>query len=210
MDPRLREHAQAAKGFMPANEGDALYAAAAQVAHKGPLLEVGSYCGKSSVYLGAAAHVGESVVFCVDHHRGSEENQAGWEHHDTSVVNPRTGRMDTLPTFRDTIEIAALEDVVIALVGPSMLVAKWFATELAFLFIDGGHGIEPARNDYLHWTPKVMQGGLLAIHDVFPNPAEGGQAPHDQIFIPALASGNFVEETNLSCGSLRILRRIGE
>ena len=85
-----------------------------EVVDVGPLLEVGSYCGKSAVYLGAAALAGDTVCFSVDHHRGSEENQSGWEHHDADVVDPATGRMDTLPFFRRTIEEAGLEDVVIA------------------------------------------------------------------------------------------------
>ena len=208
MDTYLREHALRAKGFMPEDEGDALFAAAASVARDGPLLEVGSYCGKSSVYLGAAARATGSVVFCVDHHHGSEENQVGWEHHDESVVDPRTGRMDTLPIFRSTIEDAGLEDVVIAIVGTSEAVARWWTTALAFLFIDGGHGVNPARHDYEHWTPFVRQGGLLAIHDVYLDPRKGGQTPYEEIYRPALAGGRFAEVRDLSCESLRVLRRV--
>jgi MMP 1-O-methyltransferase len=208
MDPQLREHAIRAKGFMPPDEGDALYAAAASMAPVGPLLEVGSYCGKSSVYLGAAARVGRSVAFCVDHHHGSEENQVGWEHHDPMVIDPRTGRMDTLPSFRATIEDAGLEDVVVAVVGTSEAVAKWWTTPLAFLFIDGGHGTVPARHDYEKWVPFVKQGGLLAIHDVFLDPRKGGQTPYEEIYRPALAGGRFAEVRELSCESLRVLRRV--
>jgi MMP 1-O-methyltransferase len=208
MDPLLREHALRAKGFMPDDEGEALYAAAVSVAPAGPLLEVGSYCGKSSVYLGAAARAGGSVVFCVDHHHGSEENQVGWEHHDPTVVDPRTGRMDTLPIFRATIEDAGLEDVVVAVVGTSEAVARWWTTPLALLFIDGGHGVLPARHDYEKWTPFVQPGGLLAIHDVYIDPRMGGQAPYDEIYRPALAGGRFAEIRELSCNSLRVLRRV--
>ena len=131
-----RAHALAAKGFMPDDEGDALYTAAleAGAALPGlPFLEVGSYCGRSTVWLGAAAQASGTVVFAVDHHRGSEENQAGWEHHDTSVVDQRIGRMDTLPFFRSTIYDAGLEDSVIAVVGQSPRVAAALATPLAFL-----------------------------------------------------------------------------
>ena len=196
------------KGFMPVDEGDALWSAAVAVSVPGPFLEVGAYCGKSSVYLGSAAEMKGTVLFSLDHHRGSEENQAGWEHHDTDVVDPSTGRMDTLPFFRRTVESAGLEDSVIALVGKSAPVAKAWGTALAFLFIDGGHGVEPARQDYELWTPFVRSGGLLAIHDVFPNPADGGRPPYEQIYLPALASKNFIEVPELNCGSLRILRRV--
>jgi MMP 1-O-methyltransferase len=210
IDPVLRAHALAAKGFMPPEEGDALYAAALLGANGAPglpFLEVGSYCGRSTVWLGAAARVCGTVVFAVDHHRGSEENQAGWEHHDSTVVDPRIGRMDTLPLFRLAIYEAGLEDEVIAVVGQSPLVAKHWSMPLAFLFIDGGHGIEPARNDYAGWTPNVAPGGILAIHDVFPDPADGGRPPYEQIYLPALSSGLFHEVS--ATGSLRVLRRNG-
>src|SRR3954468_2179304 len=123
MDARLLHHARAAIGFMPDDEGLALYRAGVAGTAVGPLLEVGTYCGKSAVYLGAAAREGGTVLFTVDHHRGSEENQAGWDHHDTEVVAPATGRMDTLPFFRRTIEAAGLEDVVVGVVGPSPAIA---------------------------------------------------------------------------------------
>ena len=207
MDGELRAAAEAARGFMPPDEGLALYEAATSVAVDGPLLEVGSYCGKSTVYLGAAARAlgGGRVVFAVDHHRGSEENQPGWEWHEPDLVDPDVGKMDTLPTFRRTIHDAGLEDVVVAVVGPSPTVAAAWATPLAFLFIDGGHGVEPARADYAGWTPHVAPGGLLAIHDVFPDPADGGRPPYEEIYLPALRSGTF-EEVGAT-GSLRVLRR---
>lgn len=205
----LRAHALAAKGFMPADEGDALYEAAIAAANAcpgAPLLEVGSYCGRSTVWLGGAARASGTVVFAVDHHRGSEENQAGWEHHDPAVIDTRSGRMDTLPIFRAAIYGAGVEDFVVAVVGQSPTVAKYWATPLAFLFIDGGHGVEPARADYEGWTPHVVIGGTLAIHDVFPDPADGGRAPFEQIFKPAVNSGRF--ELQSATGSLRVLRRI--
>jgi hypothetical protein len=209
MDPGLRAAALAATGFMPADEGDALYDAAMDAGAAvpdAPFVEVGSYCGRSTVWLGAAARVRGTVVFAVDHHRGSEENQEGWEWHDPSLVDAATGLMDTLPTFRRTISDAGLEDVVVAVVGPSAVVAAHWATPLALVFIDGGHGVEPARADYAGWTPHVAAGGLLVIHDVFPDPADGGRPPYEEIFVPAVASGWF--EPVSATGSLRVLRRV--
>jgi predicted O-methyltransferase YrrM len=187
---------------MPDDEGLALYEAARSTT--GPMLEVGTYCGKSAVYLGAAAREVGTVLFTVDHHRGSEENQAGWEHHDPSLVDPRTGRMDTLPFFRRTVEEAGLEDVVVGVVGPSAAVAAAWRTPVRFLFIDGGHGAAPAWADYRGWTPWLSEGGLLAIHDVFPNPADGGRPPYE-LYLDAVGSGRY-EEVSAS-GSLRVLRR---
>jgi hypothetical protein len=208
IEPSVRAAALAATGFMPPDEGDALHdwAVRAGTACPGrPFLEVGSYCGRSTVWLGDAARACSTVLFAVDHHRGSEENQAGWEWHDESLVDPELGRMDTLPRFRRTVHDAGLEPWVVAVVGPSPVVASYWATPLALLFIDGGHGVEPARADFAGWTPHVAEGGYLAIHDVFPDPADGGRPPYEEIYLPALASGRFDEVA--AVGSLRILRR---
>ncbi|WP_122819638.1 class I SAM-dependent methyltransferase [Nocardioides pantholopis] len=206
MPADLLDHARDAKGFMPPDEGLLLHRAAREQLPHGPALEVGSYCGKSAIYLGAAAReVGpQAVVFTVDHHRGSEENQAGWEHHDASLVDPETGLMDTLPVFRHTIARAGLEDQVVAVVGRSTTVSAHWRTPLALLFIDGGHAEEHAQNDYTGWAHWLMPGGLLVIHDVFPDPADGGQPPY-HVFLRALAGGAFTEVEAL--GSMRVLRR---
>ena len=209
MTPDQLELVRATKGFMPDDEGAALHAAAGVAARSGlgPLLEVGTYCGKSALYLGFAAQPAGAAVFSVDHHRGSEENQAGWEHHDPTVVDSRSGRIDTLPLARRAVELAGLEQSVVLVVGPSIAVAGAWAAPLSFLFIDGGHGHDVAWADYEAWTPKVAPGGWLAIHDVFPDPAEGGRPPYE-IFCAAIESGRFTEEPESSCGSLRVLRRL--
>lgn len=208
MDAQLRAAAEAARGFMPPDEGLALHdAAVAAIARVpgAPLLEIGSYCGKSAIYLGAAAAAGGVVLFAVDHHRGSEENQPGWEWHEPDLVDPDVGRMDTLPRFRRTVFDAGLERSVIATVADAPTLGRFWTTPLALLFIDGGHGAEPAHRDYEQWTPFVAPSGLLAIHDVFPDPADGGRPPFE-IYERALASGNFAEVT--ATGSLRVLERL--
>lgn len=204
-----RSIALSAKGFMPADEGDALWAAATEAVAaipSQPLLELGSYCGRSTVWLGDVAEHAGTLLFALDHHRGSEENQSGWEHHDNEVVDARINKMDTLPFFRATIHDADLEDAVVALVGRAPTIGSVWATPLSFLFIDGGHGEEPARLDYERWTPHVALGGTLAIHDVFPDPANGGRPPYEQIYLPAISSGHFVERS--VTGSLRVLTRV--
>ena len=204
MKPDLLQAALAAKGFMPEDEGMALYQAASQVHIKGPFLEVGSYCGKSTIYLGAAAQAENRLLFAVDHHRGSEENQKGWAHHDPDLVDPQTNKLDTLPTFRRNITNAGLESTVVAIVGDSIAVGSHWNTPLALLFIDGGHGLAPAHQDFQTWVPHLAVGGTLLIHDVFPDPAAGGTPPYE-IYCRALQSGNFGETSHT--GSLRVLQR---
>lgn len=196
---------EAAKGFMPVDEGLALYEAAAEATALGlPLLEVGTYCGRSTILLADAARAAGTVVVTVDHHRGSEEQQPGWEYHDPEVVDPEVGRMDTLPAFRRTLHKAGLEDHVVAVVGRSPRVAALWGKPLGLVFIDGGHTDEHASADYEGWAPHVAPDGLLVIHDVFADPADGGQAPY-RIYRRALASGAFTEVS--AARSLRVLRR---
>ncbi|MEU4620698.1 class I SAM-dependent methyltransferase [Actinoplanes sp. NPDC023801] len=203
LDQGLLTAAAEAEGFMPADEGRAL-AEAALAAPPGPILEVGSYLGKSTLYLAAAARARGGKVVTVDHHRGSEEHQPGWEYHDPGLVDPAVGKIDTLPGFRRTIALAGAEDVVVAVVARAEEFAALWSTPLALLFLDGSHTDESARRDLDSWTPHLAAGGVLAIHDVFPDPADGGQAPY-RIYRTALDSGDYTELTGR--GSLRLLRR---
>lgn len=205
MNQALRAAARRAIGFMPEPDGLLLYEAGVQAGVLGPLLEIGGYCGQSAIYLGAAARQAGTVLFSVDHHRGSEEHQPGQEYHDHRLFDAATGQMDSLATFRRTIAAAGLEDAVVAIVGRSRLVADHWRTPLGLVLIDGGHSEEAAQADYQGWTKRVLPGGFLAIHDVFEAPAEGGEAPF-HVYRRALASGEFREER--AHASLRLLRRV--
>jgi len=201
---RLFAQAETVTGFMPADEGRALYDAAVRYLGDGTGVEIGTYCGKSTVLLGAAARQTGGVIYTVDHHHGSEEHQVGWEYHDASMVDPVTGLFDTLPRLRHTLDAAGLDDNVVAVVGRSTVVARSWRTPLRFLFIDGGHTEEAAQRDFDGWAHWVEVGGALVIHDVFPNPEDGGQAPY-HIYQKALATGNFTEVS--VTGTLRVLQR---
>ncbi|KOT89506.1 hypothetical protein ADK86_28895 [Streptomyces sp. NRRL F-5755] len=206
--PEILAAFEAAKGFMPLDEGLALYEAATEAAALGlPLVEIGTYCGRSTILLADAARAAGVPAVTVDHHRGSEEQQPGWEYHDPSVVDPEVGLMDTLPAFRRTLHAAGLEEHVIALVGRSPRIAALWNTPVGLVFIDGGHTDEHATADYEGWAPHVAPGGLLVIHDVFADPADGGQAPY-RVYRRALESGAFTEIS--AHGSLHVLRRTGE
>ncbi|HET9379924.1 MAG TPA: class I SAM-dependent methyltransferase [Streptomyces sp.] len=208
-EPEIMAAFEAAKGFMPADEGLALYAAAVRAGRLGlPLLEVGTYCGRSTILLAEAARQAGVTALTVDHHRGSEEQQPGWDYHDPTTVDPELGVMDTLPAFRRTLHRAGLEEHVVALVGRSPQVAKVWSAPLGLVFVDGGHTDEHATADYEGWAPRVAEGGLLVVHDVFPDPVDEftGQAPY-RVYLRALASGAFTEDA--VTGSLRVLRRTG-
>ncbi|MGH9020825.1 MAG: class I SAM-dependent methyltransferase [Acidimicrobiales bacterium] len=191
---------------MPRDEGLALYSLAREHGGRRPgttWLELGAWCGKSSVYLGAAAEESRAVLYSLDHHHGSEETQRGWEHFDASLVDPADGRLNTLPTWQRTIADARLELTVVGLVGESAVVAAHFAEPLDVLFLDGGHGEAVAWSDYHAWVPKVASGGLLLVHDVFADPRDGGRPPYE-VYLAAQREG-FVDVA--ATGSLRALRR---
>jgi predicted O-methyltransferase YrrM len=199
--------ADKAKGFMPRNEGLALSDLALELGERFPAgtwLEVGAWCGKSAIYLGAAAEATNSVLYSLDHHHGSEENQEGWEHFDSALVDPVDGRLNTLPAWQRSIAEARLEETVIGLVGHSSVIAQHFDQSLELLFIDGGHSHEVAWSDYRAWSPKLVVDGLLLIHDVFPDPNDGGRPPYE-IYLAALQEGEFLDVA--AEGSLRALRR---
>ncbi|MGA3352503.1 MAG: class I SAM-dependent methyltransferase [Acidimicrobiales bacterium] len=207
--------ARATKGFMPDEEGLCLADVAERAATAGhtSIVEIGAYCGRSTLYLASGvaraldAGASAAVIFSVDHHHGSEENQRGWEHHDASLVDRYTGRIDTLPHWRRAISSAGAEDLAVAVVGDSPAVAARWTVRAGLVFIDGGHGEAPAWADYLGWAPRVAEGGWLAIHDVFPDPADGGRPPFE-IYSRALSGGEFTEELSAGTGSLRVLRRV--
>jgi predicted O-methyltransferase YrrM len=203
IDHKIKKVADDAPGFMPADEAEALWDAAWAMAPQGVICEIGTYCGKSATWLGAAAQLRGGRVVTVDHHRGSEENQAGWEHHDPTLVDAELGLMDTLPAFRKTMHAAGLDEIVTAIVARSTTAASLWSMPLAMLFIDGGHAEEHAQNDYTGWSGFIAPLGVLAIHDVFPDPADGGQAPY-HVYLRAVEDG-FIEVRKV--GSLRILRR---
>ena len=201
---RLFALAEQVRGFMPADEGRALYGAALRYLDGGLGVEIGTYCGKSTLVLGAAALQTTSVLYTIDHHHGSEEHQPGWEFHDASLVDEVTGLFDTLPTFRRTLDAAGLDDHVVAIVGKSPIVARAWRSPLQLLFIDGGHSEAAATQDFEGWAQWVTVGGALVIHDVFPDPRDGGRPPY-YIYCRAIDSGQFHEVS--VTGSLRVLER---
>ena len=204
---KLPSHLNSVKGFLDHNEGICLYNHALSSSKKGPILEIGSYCGKSTIYLATAAKEYNCTVYSVDHHTGSEENQVGWEYHDIELFDEETGKINSFPEFMRNLRKANLLDTVIPIVSDSSLVSRDWKIPLSMVFIDGGHTMEAAFNDFNNWKDKIIKGGILAIHDVFPNPDDGGRPPFE-IYRKALSEKNFKEVEAVK--SLRILEKLNE
>jgi predicted O-methyltransferase YrrM len=187
IDPELLS---TTKGFLHEEEGRCLYKTALKASLLGPCLEIGSYCGKSAVYIGTACRMNNSILFSIDHHCGSEEQQPGQPYFDPGLYDPQSGSVNTFGEFRKTIQKAGIEDTVVALVSHSEMAARHWATPLGMVFIDGGHSLEAAFGDYTHWSPHIVPGGYLMIHDIFTDPDEGGQAPR-KVFNLAQDGGQF-------------------
>jgi len=190
---------------MDPEEGECLNRIALKASKKGPIVEIGSYCGKSSIYIGEACKKNNSLLYAIDHHTGSEENQIGWEYHDKELFDSETGKINTFPEFRKNIRNFDLENFVIPIVSDSILVARFWTINLSMVFIDGGHSEKAAFDDFNNWSEKIMKDGFLAIHDVFPNPKDGGRPPYD-VYLSALNSGNFEDYETVK--SLKILKKI--
>ncbi|RLQ22141.1 class I SAM-dependent methyltransferase [Seongchinamella sediminis] len=205
MIPDLPANIDDLKGFLAGDEAEALYHCALEASARGPVLEIGSYCGKSTIYLGLACRRNDSTVFALDHHRGSEEHQQGEYFHDPDLYDASAGQVDTFREFRRNIAGAGLNDTVVPLVAGSEAAARHWQTPLAMVFIDGGHSLEAALTDYRCWTAHLMRGGILAIHDLFEDAHEGGQAPF-AIYRMAKASGLFADLGRIN--SLGLLRRL--
>ena len=201
IDPKLISEI---KGFLDDDEGLCLYETALDASRLGPCLEIGSYCGKSTVYIGTACQANNGILFSIDHHHGSEEQQPGQVYFDPGLFDPRSGRVDTLREFRQTLEKAGIENTVVALVSSSDVAARQWATPLSMVFIDGAHTLEAAQTDYKCWAPHIIPGGYLLIHDIFQDPSEGGQAPR-HIYNQALYSGQFDSLPGVK--TLGVLRR---
>ncbi|MCG8635950.1 MAG: class I SAM-dependent methyltransferase [Desulfobacterales bacterium] len=191
------------KGFMHDEEVERLFALSREASAMGPLLEIGSYCGRSAAVIGQVCKENSSILYSIDHHRGSEEQQPGEEYFDPDLYDERTSGINTFPLFRETLKRAGLEETVVPIVSSSEAAGRMWQTGLSMVFIDGGHSFEAAHTDFITWSPHLIAGGFLVIHDIFLNPEEGGQAPR-QVYEAALATGQYEElEMTRTLGVLR-------
>lgn len=192
------------KGFLDEEEAERLFSLASSASKIAPCLEIGSYCGKSAIYLGTACKVNKSILFSLDHHTGSEEQQPGQEYFDPDLLDKETGKIDTLSLFRKTIDDFDLVDTVVPIIGRSEIVGRVWQTQLSLIFIDGSHAYESVLNDYKIWSKHLIIGGYLLFHDIFLDPSQGGQAPY-LVYRKAVGSEHYEEMPLYK--SLGILKR---
>lgn len=191
MDIELFIQTHGIKGFLAGDEGRQLSQLVKELSYLGPCLELGSYCGLSTLYLGLACKGQDNTLYSVDHHRGSEEHQLGEQYHDAALYDEKNALMDSFPMFRRTLRLSGLEETVVPLVCSSSVASRHWATPLSLVFIDGGHSEAMALSDCLAWSKNIVSGGVLAVHDIFENPEDGGQGPY-QALHAVLAQGDFI------------------
>jgi len=178
------------KGFLSDKEAKKLQELFLKVHHLGSVLEIGTYCGKSTLNFALIAKKIDGLIYTVDHHTGSEEHQLGEEYHDEDLYDKRLKKFNTLPEFLKNLRSSNLGRFIIPIISKSSDASKTFSESISLLFIDGGHSLEAALCDYNSWKDKICSGGLLVIHDVFPNPQDGGRPPFE-IYSKAQKSKQF-------------------
>ena len=178
------------KGFLSDKEAKKLQELFLNVHHLGSVLEIGTYCGKSTLNFALIAKKIGGLIYTVDHHTGSEEHQLGEEYHDEDLYDKRLKKFNTLPEFLKNLRSSSLENFIIPIISKSSDASETFSELISLLFIDGGHSLEAALSDYNSWKDKICSGGLLVIHDVFPNPKDGGRPPFE-IYSKAQKSKQF-------------------
>ena len=118
------------------------------------------------------------VVFTDEHHSGTEELHLKEEYFDPEVFDVQENRVNTFPLFLKNIQKYNLGNI-IPIISSSKAAAKSWDTSAGMIFIDGGHSLESAFNDYNCWSKYVKKNGALVIHDIYEDPSEGGQAPYE-------------------------------
>lgn len=167
------------KGFLSDKEAKKLQELFLKVHHLGSVLEIGTYCGKSALNFSEVAKDVNGLIYTIDHHTGSEEHQRGEEYHDSELFDERLKKFNTLPEFLNNLKSKKMAKFIIPIIDKSQNASKFFSEKISLLFIDGGHSFETALSDYNVWKDKICVDGLLVIHDVFPNPKDGGRPPYE-------------------------------
>ena len=176
------------KGFLSDKEAKKLQELFLNVHHLGAVLEIGTYCGKSTLNFAHVAKKINGLVYTVDHHIGSEEHQLGEEYFDQENFDETLNRVNTIPLLQKNLEEVKEITNIIPIIGDANTISQSWQTRLGMLFIDGSHSFESANNDYENWKHLIEKHGALAFHDIYEDPSKGGQAPY-KVFQKAIDDG---------------------
>jgi len=139
----LRKRLDDLPGWLSYEEGETLYTLAQKCTGRGVIVETGSWRGKSTTCLGLGSKAGKGVKICsIDRHTDG-----------------------TFPDFQQNIEKAGIADLVTPIRSRSQDAWQDFEKPIELLFIDGAHQYDLVKDDFDHWVPKVVEGGVVAMHD---------------------------------------------
>jgi len=159
---RVKEITGKMDGWLAEGEGQLLYNLAKKC-DRGAIVEVGSWKGKSTIWLASGSKKGKkAIVYAIDPHIGSPE------HH------KMFGKVWTFEEFKKNIKKAGVDDIIVPMVKKSEEAAKNFDKPVGLAFIDGAHEYDMVALDYSLWFPKMVDGGVMAFHDTIlsPGPAK--------------------------------------
>ncbi len=141
-------------GWLTYREGKLLYNLAKNCSGKGVIVEIGSWKGKSTIWLAKGSKAGNNVsIYAIDPHLGSTEHKEWY------------GNVLTFEEFKKNIKDAKVDDIVIPIVKKSEEAANYFDKPVELIFIDGAHEYELVKLDFESWFPKVIDRGTMAFHD---------------------------------------------
>jgi len=141
-------------GYLTDKEGELLYSLAKNCKGKGVIVEIGSYKGKSTIWLSRGSKAGNKIkVYAIDPHRGSPE-----------LREKIQGKIWSYEEFKNNIEKAKVSDIIIPIITTSEEAAKYFEEPVELIFIDGNHSYDHIRLDFKLWFPKVVDCGFMAFH----------------------------------------------
>jgi predicted O-methyltransferase YrrM len=150
----IRKIAGKIGGWLTDKEGELLFNLAKECKGNGVIVEIGSWKGKSTIWLGKGSHQGKKVkIYAIDPHTGSSEHRK-----DVATVW-------TFDEFRENMKNAQVADVVEPILKTSAKAAEDFNKPIEFIFIDGAHEYEFVKLDFDLWFPKVINNGVIAFHD---------------------------------------------
>lgn len=145
------------KGMLNEKEGQLLYDLAKNSPRDSIIVEIGSWMGKSTLWLLAGSQAGNKIrVYSIDHHIGDDE------------IHRHYGKIWTYNKFKENIQKSGFWHLILPLVMTSKEASQIIDESISLLFIDGCHEYESVLEDYNLWYPKIITEGIIAFHDYRP------------------------------------------